>query len=492
MSLVGSVSLTNNQNGLYLGKVAIDNLDISANQILYSANGIDISGLNIGDGLDISSNNLITIGNPAIQLTSNSLYVNDNQTSIFSALSNVSQADTIYISSGSYGESVAITDKYNISLINPSSNNGTICEILNGLNITGTSELIRVSNIQVKGTTSLLNGVGRNYFNNCNFTGVVGSPHSILIGSGTTKFLTFTDCQFNQYCTINISNALTAPAYFINCNFGGATINYGNLSPLLVIMNNCAGLVSFPTNLQATLVGLNVLTTGASRTDTTNINLSQINGENYNPVLVQNQNAGVITYCSSTTNLLTADNAFNYDENTNTLNVDNISQNGTLSFTNPSYISIDGQSSSSLVNYVIAANGVAGLKWSAYAPSLFFNDSYSGQLSAGSGNPYTIFQKVGQANIVPNKPSIMMFSLNITVAGGADVLTLTLQNDDDSSALATLNYNVGNNSQTIAGQFNFTMPNNYTLNYSIIGSLVTHTISTDTNSAYGITLYQNL
>lgn len=441
MSLVGSVSLTNNQNGIYLGKVAIDNLDISANQLLYSANGIDISGLNISDGLDISSNNIITVGNPEIQLTSNSLYVNDNVSTIQSAINNVSQADTIYISSGSYGESIAITDKYNISLINPSSNNGTICEILNGLNITGTSELIRVSNIQVKGTTSLLNGVGRNYFNNCNFTGVVGNPQSILIGSGTTKFLTFTDCTFNQYCNISISNTLTAPVYFINCNFGGATINYGNLSPLLVIMSNCAGLLSFPSNLQATLVGLNVLTTGTSRTDTTNINLSQ---------------------------------------------------NGTISFTNPSYISIDGQSSSALVNYVIAANGASGLKWVPFANALFFCDSYSGQLSTASGNSLTIFQKVGQLNIVPTKPSIMMFSLNITVAGGADVLTLTLQNDDDSSVLDTLNYNVGNNSQTISGQFNFTMPNIYTLNYSIIGSLVTHNISTNTHSAYGITLYQNL
>ena len=46
MSLVGSVSLTNNDNGLYLGKVNIDNLNSDTNSVLYSVNGSDIKGDN--------------------------------------------------------------------------------------------------------------------------------------------------------------------------------------------------------------------------------------------------------------------------------------------------------------------------------------------------------------------------------------------------------------------------------------------------------------
>ena len=170
----------------------------------------------------------------------------------------------------------------------------------------------------------------------------------------------------------------------------------------------------------------------------------------------------------------------------------NIPSAGSLNFATGADISINGQSSSSLVNYVLTADGASGLKWSSFAPSLFFCDSYSGQLSVTSGSPVTLFQKASQINIVPNKPTIMMFSINMSVAGGADVLTLELQNDDDSSTLAQLLFNVGGNAHTVAGQFNFVMPNIYILNYSIIGSLVTHNISTNTNSAYGITLYQNL
>jgi len=312
MSLVGAISLTNNTNGVYLGKVNINNLNLSSDQIAYSPNGIDISGLNISTGLQKNSNNLITVGNPNIQLTSNSLYVNDNVSSITSALLSVSQADTIYISSGSYGESVSITDKYNISLINPSCNNGTICEILNGLNILGTSELIRVSNIQVKGSTSLLYGVGRNLFNNVNFTGTVATAHNIVIGQGSTKYMTFTNCSFNQYCNIFVSNTFTDVLYFINCNFGGATITLSNLSPSQVIFNNCAGFVSYPTN--CAFFGMNVLTSGASKLNANNVVCSQINGASIPPTItINNQADNRIVSSSGTTNTLDCETNLTYD-----------------------------------------------------------------------------------------------------------------------------------------------------------------------------------
>ena len=321
---------------------------------------------------------------------------------------------------------------------------GTITEVLNGLDITGTSELIRIANLQIEPhptDPSVISGTGRYVFRNLNFQGSLSLNHTVQIGFGVSKYITFENCEWDEYCDIFISDQLLAPVYFINCNFGNATITYNNLSQFFVIMSNCAGLSAIPTSTEATLVGVNVLTTGVSSLDTTNVNIPSV---------------------------------------------------GSLNFATGADISINGQSSSALVNYVPTADGINGLKWSAYAPSLFFCDSYSGQLSVASGNPLTIFQKETQINIVPNKTTIMMFSLNMTVAGGADVLTLELQNDDDISTLAQLSFNVGGNAHTVAGQFNFVMPNISILNYSIIGSLVTHNISTNTNSAYGITLYQNL
>lgn len=273
-----------------------------------------------------------------------------------------------------------------------------------------------------------------------NFTGASALlPLNIEIGKSSSQYMTFTDCQFNQYCAITISNLLASVVYFINCQFSGCSITCFQASPLQVIFNNCSGLNLTGSNY--TLVGMNV----------------------------NSSNVPSLNLPAGDCNII----------------------GGNLNFTNPSYISISGDNGG--VNQVIASNGVSGLKWVPFANSLFFNDSYSGlYASTSSGNPLTIFQKINQANIVPSKATLMTFSLNIDVQGGVDVLTLTLQDDSDLSALATLKFNVPSGASTIAGQFNFTMPNNYTLNYSIIGSLTTHNLSINTNGSYGISLYQNL
>lgn len=332
-NLVGAVSLTDNQQGVYLGRVNLDNLNLQPDQIVYSSDGINLSGLNIGDGLQQVLNELQTVGNPDIQLVSNSVYVNDNvgTTPIQTAIDLSTQADVIYISAGSYGEpKVNINNEYNIALQGPDVGN-TICELINGIFIQGTSELIRVCNLQIKPDTTLtssqIKGVGRFYFKNVVFSGTALLNHPIEIGKNVTKYMTFMNCEFDQYCQIFIASTLSAPIYFINCNFGGATFNFANASPLLVIMSNCAGLVSYPTALQATLVGLNALTSGASQVNTTNVNLSTINGSAYPPatgVSVTNQSLNRIPYCTSTSNTLNCEAGYEYDETTDTLSVPNL------------------------------------------------------------------------------------------------------------------------------------------------------------------------
>ena len=68
MSLIGSVSLTNKKEGLFLGSVKLDNLNVESNSVLYSSDGVNISGnnqklkfdetlkqLTINDGLSYTS-----------------------------------------------------------------------------------------------------------------------------------------------------------------------------------------------------------------------------------------------------------------------------------------------------------------------------------------------------------------------------------------------------------------------------------------------------
>jgi hypothetical protein len=116
------------------------------------------------------------------------------------------------------------------------------------------------------------------------FTGNISQTNTIEIGKNCTKFITVSNSEFDNYCTISVPSSFASTLYFINCNFGGATIILSNSSPLQVIFNNCAGFQSFPLATKASFVGLNVLTTGESRTDTTNVNLSTINSQPYPPI----------------------------------------------------------------------------------------------------------------------------------------------------------------------------------------------------------------
>jgi hypothetical protein len=306
MSLVGSVSLTNNENGLYLGKVNIDNLNVSADQLLYSTDGVNISGLNLGNGLEKVIDDLKTIGNPDIQLTTASKYVNAGISTIQSAVDSATAPDTIYISSGSYNETVNITNKTNIALINNSANISTICEILNGLNITGTSENIRLSNLSIKGASCNLSGVGRNVYSNCVFTGTVSTPLNITIGDGTSQYMTFSNCGFNEYCNITVPVTFTNVIYFIDCNWGGASLTLNQTLATQVIINNTANLVSFP--VKATYVGMNVLTSGLSNLTTTNINGATA-------LSVANQADNRVITATATTNSLTAESNLTFNGN---------------------------------------------------------------------------------------------------------------------------------------------------------------------------------
>jgi hypothetical protein len=87
MSLVGSVGLSSNTNGLYLGKVNLNNFDASANSIVYSTNGIDLKGNNLfnydetTNTLTLNNDTVGTAGNAHISLNGDTGGVNKALTS---------------------------------------------------------------------------------------------------------------------------------------------------------------------------------------------------------------------------------------------------------------------------------------------------------------------------------------------------------------------------------------------------------------------------
>ena len=266
----------------------------------------------------MAANTLFTVGNPAIQLVSNSLYCNDAIQSPSTQVASATEADVIYLSSGSFNETLNITDKTVIS-VNAPTTGATICEVLGGLNINGTSENVRISSLSIKGSSSTISGVGRHTLWRCVFSGASsGSRHTITIGASCTKFLTFENCEFNSFCDIVVpAIGGGVVIYFINCNFAGATLTLNNPSALQVIINNCAGLLSYPSSARATLIGLNALTTGASQVDTYNLKTTLINGSAYPPassgVSVSNQAQYRIPFCTSTNNVLDTFQYLSYD-----------------------------------------------------------------------------------------------------------------------------------------------------------------------------------
>ncbi len=322
MSLIGSVSLTNKE-GIFLGSVNLDNLNIEPNQIVYSSDGINLDGVNIGDGLQQDLTTLKTIGNSNIQLTSNSLFVNDNQQSIQSQVNNATQADCIYISSGSFSENVIINNKLNIALIGPQAGN-TICEITGGLSITGSSELIRLVSLQIEGISNSIAGVGRHYLYKCVFQGFSSQTNFITI-KDCSKYIVFENCEWDEFSNLTVSNSFGSVCYFINCNFGSCTLNFNQASAQQVILNNCAGFANnIPSN--STQLGLNVLANGVSNVQTTNINGSAYSQNFMKNLNTLNQTAYLIPFRNNDDNQnnFTTDTDFNYNNVDKTLSVGNI------------------------------------------------------------------------------------------------------------------------------------------------------------------------
>lgn len=183
-------------------------------------------------------------------LHSNSYYVNDGVNDFQAVLTEIGadQGNVIYASTGSYGGStLSIEDKVNLGIICPDVGN-TICELAGGrgLSISGASERIRITNLQIEGAVTITGTKGRHIFEGVDFLGglsINGTTDS------TSTFMTFTDCEFSNQ-NITISNITNCTFYFVRCNFTNVRVIPTSVaSPFLIILSECSGLNALQTNL---------------------------------------------------------------------------------------------------------------------------------------------------------------------------------------------------------------------------------------------------
>lgn len=176
----------------------------------------------------------------------------DNLTSVFQNIS--AQGSILSFSSGSFGtlqDTELVINKQNMSMYAPPST-PPLCEFLMPITIPNTADRIRMRFLSFDNVATL--NASRSVYNQCSFT------ENVNIGQGTTGYITFKDCEFVAGKTITVSNTFASVLFFIGCNFGGATLVLNQASNQQVILSNCGGLISFPSN--ATLAVGNALTNG--------------------------------------------------------------------------------------------------------------------------------------------------------------------------------------------------------------------------------------
>ena len=497
------ISLDTNINSNVVNDVA----ELSLNNNI-EVDEIDIKQQILLNGLEGNNNDVLIsqgAGQPNIwapmptipdTLISNSLYVNDNIDTIKSKIDLSNQGDVIYISAGSYGEpQIQINAKYNMALSAPPIGTSTICEVLNGINITNTSELIRVSNLAIKGTVSTINPIGRCIFHNVVFVGVAGSPHNITIGAGTTKYLTFNQVEFDSNCVITIPPTFASVVYFINCNFSSASIVLNNALAQQVIFNNCSGFVSYPSNTKSVMIGLNVLSTGLSQVNTYDLKTTLINGSAYPPsgVSINPQYQDCITFCSNTNNQLTIDTQLQYNSGSKTLYLlDNNSQIQVSRVLMLKSFLLERGNVDTLtsVNEVLTTDGVAGFKLTPIGGENSNVNLYyaQGQQTPQSGASSLILLSTGQHYGKLYNYGIMWSGIfNFSITSNSCILTITLTDKGISSSYTQSLTSNGHH------QINLNLFQNANMEYDIDATITfavdNGTISVDANDYYSIQAY---
>ena len=139
------------------------------------------------------------------------------------------------------GADITINDYYNISFTGTDNPAGSPHTVFNNRSLTLTGSnctRIKLININVENGLIVNGTQGRHYFEKCAFGG--------LTISYTSNWITFTDCTFSSGVTINSNFA--GAVYFVRCSFGGQSMTLNNSLATQVILLDCSGLASIPSN----------------------------------------------------------------------------------------------------------------------------------------------------------------------------------------------------------------------------------------------------
>ena len=145
-------------------------------------------------------------------------------------------------------------------------------------------------------------------------------------------------------------------------------------------------------------------------------------------------------------------------------------------------------------NNVLTSNGSSGLKWTPIGgPSSFYNVMYeNGQQTAklGTTGGISLFTKAEQTNILPSKNSLIQFIANFSTSQNG-IITFDLIDDNNPTTpldtiIQTVKTNGPNKHFHIPVNFDFVMPNVYTLSFTIRATPEVGDISTDADDFYSI------
>ena len=217
MAYLGSVSLVPPRDGLFLGNLSVGNLNLGANEVLYSSNGTDIDG----------SSNFTFDGSTKLHLGESLGFVNSYQTNL-ECVSNANQSTQNLILQNKNAGAVASTNLYitNDSTITESAN---FCVIgMNGNNYTGSNTIsdgknqmyIANTNKDIAIATNFIgSGAGIHLSGNGGASAISINPsNAISLGStynATTDTYTYITGSAGQVLTSGGSSALptwTTPA----------------------------------------------------------------------------------------------------------------------------------------------------------------------------------------------------------------------------------------------------------------------------------------
>jgi len=460
MSLIGAVSLTNKE-GVFLGEVSLSNLNLEPEQIVYSSDGVNMSGLDIGTGLQKNVDSLITVFNPSIG--NDAIYINDGYTDIQTGINNATQGDVVSVSSGSFGGAdITIANKQNIAIICPYRGQGsTICELAGGrgLSIANTSSTITINSLQIEGLLTL-GATGNNYFTNLQCVG------GITISAGATGNYFFYMSEIAG--VITVPNTFAGVLFFSECNFAGASFSLNNVSPLQVQITQSLNL---PTSrpVKATFSANNADTSQQITTDTKFLNNSQTNSGKYlssdgangivwstlpsgSGVSISNQTANAIPFCTSTNNSLDCSANLIYDPTINRLTV----SGGQI-------LAADIQTSSFSALGITASDlTITNINSAPYPPTIalpagVLKQFYylSTQTPSQSGFTISILTPVQLSfNLAKRYKITVVYNFNVVGGGsGTSACTFAIR-DDDSNTLQQIQMNLSKPHQVATIIFN--------------------------------------